>query len=74
MAIQYENECVDCPMGCVECGRKSVPHYFCDDCEDENNPEDLYIFEDKHKTLMLCNYCLSRRFPTLAKYGIDKFV
>lgn len=74
MAIQYENECVDCPTYCIDCGKKHVPHYYCDDCGDENDPSDLYVYEDKHKDLMLCSYCLSKRFPTLEKYGIEKFM
>lgn len=40
--IEYEDECVGCPQGCIHCGRKSVPHYYCDECEEELDPNDMY--------------------------------
>ena len=71
--ITYENECVDCPTYCIDCGRKHVPHYFCDECGDECDPDELYAYETKFKPLMLCRYCLCSKFETIEKYGVDKF-
>lgn len=36
----FENMCVDCPMGCIHCGRKHVEVFECSKCGDEStNPE-----------------------------------
>lgn len=29
------NECVGCPQGCVNCGRKRVVRTYCDMCDEE---------------------------------------
>lgn len=32
--IEYENECVGCPQGCIYCGRNiPTPHLYCDECD-----------------------------------------
>lgn len=43
--MKIENDCVGCPQGCIDCGRKRVPHYYCDNpkCRAE---ETLYHTED----------------------------
>ena len=35
MAKRIENECVGCPQGCRDCGRKRVTRYYCDKCDAE---------------------------------------
>ena len=37
--ITYTNECVDCPQGCVHCGRKRVRTVICDCCREEIDVE-----------------------------------
>jgi hypothetical protein len=32
MSIMYENHCVGCPQGCINCGRKHAEVYKCDSC------------------------------------------
>ena len=50
----YENECVLCGLPCVDgCRYKSVPHYYCDLCGDE---EILYEIDGKE----LCLSCIER--------------
>lgn len=52
--IKYENDCVDCPQGCIECGRKKVKYFICDDCGDYVN--DLYYGDDGGE---YCGSCLT---------------
>ena len=57
--IKYENECCDCSTPlypCVgnSCSKLHVPHYYCDECESE---EQLYEFEGKE----LCLSCIEKR-------------
>jgi len=42
--VKYTNECCGpCPMGCIGCGNRNVPHYYCDDCGAEvESSDDLY--------------------------------
>ena len=43
--VKYENECVGpCPQGCLgsACGNRHVRHYYCDECGEEFEPEELY--------------------------------
>lgn len=49
--VVFENECVGCDH-CANCGAKEVPHFYCDVCGDEFEPEQLvhYGFGDQ----MLC--------------------
>ena len=55
--IKYYDECVGCPaeLGCIGngCPYLNIPHYFCDECGDE---EDLYFYEDRE----LCLNCIER--------------
>lgn len=60
--IQYENECIDCPTFCMDCGRKHVPHFFCDKCGEEFQPEALYDVEGE----MLCGECALLQYKTVA--------
>ena len=49
MGVRIENECVGCPpnMGCMgsACPYREVPHYFCDECEDDVDPTELYKYD-----------------------------
>ncbi len=67
MSRVIEDECVGCPpeMGCLgsSCPNKSVKRYYCDECEQEFEPEDLYVVDGEE----LCHDCLLERFTTVAK-------
>lgn len=49
--ITYEDQCVGCPQGCINCGRKRVPVMICDKCKEEQ--EDLYYVGNEQ----LCADC-----------------
>lgn len=49
---QYENFCVGCPQGCINCGRKNVLVMSCDKCGEDITP--LYDFMG----LELCLDCI----------------
>lgn len=54
--ITYEDECVNCGLPCLgtSCPNRNVPHFYCDDCGDE---EDLYEYEGEQ----LCIKCIEGR-------------
>lgn len=57
--IIYEDECVGCPkeMGCLgdACSNMNVPHYYCDRCGEEFDPDDTWnITNDSY---ILCDEC-----------------
>lgn len=58
--IQFENECVGCPpeIGCfgASCSKRNVPHYYCDECGEEDQLRDTEWGE-------LCESCLLEKFP-----------
>lgn len=60
--IKYENDCVGCPDGvpCLgsSCPNKNVPHYYCDDC---GNEDDLYEFDGEQ----LCAECVLARLKKI---------
>lgn len=64
--IRYEDECVGCPphMGCIgnSCQYMHVPHYFCDVCECETDPDNLYDVNGD----MVCSDCLPDVFPKIS--------
>lgn len=60
--LRYEDDCVCCDLPCINCGRKHAPHWYCDECEDELDPDDLYDFDGE----MLCENCLLNRFPKIS--------
>ena len=40
MGRYYDSYCVGCPQGCINCGRKKVMVYVCENCGDETtSPE-----------------------------------
>ena len=51
--VAYENDCVDCPQGCMDCGRKSHPVLICDECGSEES--ELYYAPDGKQ---YCNLCV----------------
>lgn len=66
MSIWYEDECCDCatdgyPCRGSSCSNRNVPHYDCDDCKNEFDPDELYDYEGE----MLCADCLLDRFETI---------
>lgn len=47
-----ENDCVDCGLPCFDnCPYKRVPHYYCDECNEEGP---LYYLDGQE----LCEHCL----------------
>lgn len=56
--VRYENDCVDCGQPCIRnaCLNYNVPHYYCDECGDE---DELYEYED----YQLCKECLLKIVP-----------
>lgn len=38
MGFRIEDNCVGCPMGCINCGRRHQHVYYCDRCNTENEP------------------------------------
>ena len=66
--VDTRDECVHCGLPCLgnACTNRSVTHYICDECGDETDPEELYIYDDAE----LCRECLCERIiekcPTVA--------
>lgn len=42
---QVDNECVGCPMGCINCGRKHIVHYVCDSCDADSIDSETKLYE-----------------------------
>ena len=68
MSKTYEDECCDCAVPgypCLgsSCPNRHVPHYFCDACEDEFEPEELYY--DDVTDEELCSHCFLKRYKTV---------
>ena len=55
--VRFENDCVGCPQGCVDCGKRRAAHFYCDVCETEQDKGDLFWVDGE----MLCRYCLLER-------------
>ena len=53
--IRFENQCVDCPQGCINCGRKHTLVLTCDDCGDDT--DELFYGNDGGE---YCMYCLTK--------------
>jgi hypothetical protein len=58
--IKLENECVHCDW-CMGCGRKKVPRFYCDNCEQEFEPDELYETEDGWQ----CADCILSRYEKI---------
>lgn len=68
--MQYEDDCVGCdapayPCLGSDCKRRKVPHFYCDNCGDECEPEALYVYSQYDK--WLCQSCLTDQFKTVAE-------
>ena len=63
--IRFENECVHCGLPCLgnSCPNANVKRYYCDECGEEFQPEELYDFDDK----MVCGDCLLGKYDTVAQ-------
>lgn len=62
--IKYEDECVGpCPQGCIHCGRKHIPHFFCDECGEEYDPEELY---DNGGGDFICRDCILKQYSKIS--------
>lgn len=61
--IKYEDECVGCPkeMGCLgdACPNRNVPYYFCDDCGEELDPDEMYGDIEGE---IFCEDCFKKRY------------
>lgn len=69
MAKRYEDECCGCAVPgypCLgsACPNRNVPHYFCDACGEEFEPEELYVNEDGEE---LCTECFLSNYETVAQ-------
>lgn len=55
-----ENECVSCGLPCLgnSCPNRNVPHYYCDECQEEDTLYDSEFGE-------LCADCLLKKFPVI---------
>lgn len=58
--IRIENDCVGCPA-CVECGRRHTAHYYCDSCDQEFDPDELYDMDGT----MMCEDCVLESIPKI---------
>lgn len=56
--LKHVDECVGCPpeKGCLgsACPNRNVPRWFCDECENEFERDELRVFNGKQ----LCYDCL----------------
>ena len=70
MAKVTTNECVCCGLPCLgdSCPKRNVISFTCDDCKEEFDIDDLYMYEDD---VMLCSDCLLKRFETARQAGFD---
>jgi DNA-directed RNA polymerase subunit RPC12/RpoP len=58
VAKRYENDCVGCDTYCINCGRKETPHWYCDECGEEFELDELYETENGQ----LCAVCVLKMF------------
>lgn len=65
MSRTITDECVDCGKPCLgmACRFKNVIRYYCDECGNEFESDELY--DDGGE--MLCEDCLKARFKTVAE-------
>lgn len=72
--VKIEDECLGCPpeLGCAgdRCKNRNVPRFYCDECEEEFEPEELYDYDGQ----MLCADCLLLKYKTVAQIGVYKYI
>ena len=54
---KIENHCVCCDIPCIDCGRKQVEVYYCDECGEEIDGD---IYDDGDQEL--CESCLLKKY------------
>lgn len=54
---KIENLCVGCALPCIDCGRKRVEVYYCDECGEEIAGD---IYDDGEQEL--CEACLLKKY------------
>lgn len=59
--VIFENDCVDCALPCINCGRKHSPHFYCDKCKEEFYGHELYDCDGD----MYCESCLLESFDRI---------
>lgn len=65
--MKIEDDCVGCAIGCISCGRRESPHYYCDECGDEvEEINDLFDYDGQD----LCIECLKKAVPRVTE---DKY-
>jgi len=65
--IKYKNDCCGCanatyPCLGSSCPKRNVPHYYCDECGDEFDGEELCIWDDDSH---LCKECLFDKYRSI---------
>lgn len=70
--IKYEDYCVGCPQGCINCGRSHtpVPYFFCDRCKFE--VEQLYKSDETGEEL--CFDCLMEDYNIINEDNYGDYV
>ena len=73
MARVHIDTCVGCTSMGLPCRGRACSNYFgateytCDECNEENDPEDLYDVDGE----MLCANCILNRYKTIAQLEED---
>ena len=71
--IEYENECVSCEpyMGCLgsQCPHRHVPHFYCDECKEEFDPDELYVIDGR----WYCEDCLKEILQRVSDLDEDDY-
>lgn len=68
--IEYVDDCVGCPQGCINCGRRNsyIELYFCENCGDQTDK--LYIPKDSDAEF--CEDCFKELYPNCEDYKVIK--
>lgn len=66
----YINECVGCtsmglPCRGDSCPHRNIPVWFCDECQDQVDPSELYDVDGED----VCEECLLKRYETVERSG-----
>lgn len=72
--IEYsmQSECVGCPQGCINCGRKEktpyLENFVCDVCGDDS--ERLYERDGQQ----ICASCILQELQEINEYNFEEFI